>query len=349
MKFFVLLSLVISLSTSSLYAGKIELPKVNEFCKSQNKPILSYAELFADQGGDGRSKEELYLDRYKGELKGLYMTENGPVTLVGQMTTKEDFILCGYDFRKGGEAKEIFKGRYLADGIEFQAAKGELKRIGFGGYFLPNRDYSIEHKANKHAYQIRGRTSDDEPDTCNYDEAYFALLGGKDKKVNGKINRLIEEIKERYSSTKTRTSDCLGKKDIPNGYNLSIGLMYAGPRLVSAKVDYVVVSKSDSNWDGETFNYDRQTNTHLYLEELLGDKNEKPLVDEIKKRMIKLYGTTGRFNSLMGVNFSFTTQTLVASFAPVDEKGFYMNTFRIDIPMPMSFSRKFLDSKLFPQ
>lgn len=345
--FIILLSLAVQ--AVPLLGAKVELPKVNEFCKHQNKPILSYSELFADEGEGGRPKEELYLDRYKGELKGLFLTENGPITLMGQMTSKEEFVLCAYDFLKGGEAIEIFKGKYRIDGIEFQGAKGQLKTMGEGRYFLPNRDYSLEHKQNKHSYQINGKTSDDEPDTCSYDESYFSLLGGNDKKVNVKVNKLIEGIRDRFASTLTRTSDCLAKKDIPNAYNLAIGLMYAGPRLVSAKIDYVTINKTDSNWDGETFNYDRRTGIQLYQEELLSPKGEKPLVEEIKKRLVKLYGTSGRFNSLMGVSFSFTAQTLVASFAPVDEKGFYMNSFRIDIPMPMSFARKFLDAKLFPQ
>lgn len=343
------LGLSMTVSTSVFSQPKVELPKVNEFCKTQNKPVLSYSQLFAEEGEGGRAKEELYLDRFKGELKGLFISEAGPVTLVGQMTSKEEFVLCGYDFLKGGDALEIFKGRYRPEGIEFQSAKAVLKTISEGRYFLPNRDYSIEHKQDKHAYQINGRTSDDEPDSCSYDESYFSLLGGKSKKVNGKVNTLIEAIKDRFASTRTRTTDCLAKKSIPNAYNLAIGLMYAGPRLVSAKIDHVSVTKTDSNWEGESFNYDRQTGTQLYLEELLGTKDEKAMVDEIKRRMVKLYGTSGRFNSLMGVSLSFTAQTLVASFAPVDEKGFYMNSFRIDIPMPMSFARKYLNSKLFPQ
>jgi hypothetical protein len=85
------------------------------------------------------------------------------------------------------------------------------------------------------------------------------------------------------------------------------------------------------------------------MEDLLGLKGEKALVEEIQRRMIKLYGTSGRFSSLAGVQLSFTAQTLLASFAPVDEKGFYMSVFRIDLPIPLSFARRYLNPKLFPQ
>jgi hypothetical protein len=57
-----------------------------------------------------------------------------------------------------------------------------------------------------------------------------------------------------------------------------------------------------------------------------------------------MYGTSGRFNNINEVDFSFTAQALVASLVPVDAKGWYLEAYRVDVPMSLSVLQPYFNA-----
>lgn len=200
--------------------------------------------------------------------------------------------------------------------------------------------YHVERVDNQSRYYVTGKTSEDEPETCLLFDSFPKLFQAKEKKLIP-INREIQKIRQRYLP-KDLASHCEKSKAFPESTTVSLAPMHLGQRYISLKVDVVTKDPRAFQWVGEDFHYDSAAKKKIEGKSLLKPEAKNALIAEVQYRIERIYEQKGRFVSLDGTSVSFNDNSLVVSFAPVDEKGFYLEAFRVDIPIPWSIAQKFV-------
>ncbi|RYZ82411.1 MAG: hypothetical protein EOP04_22105, partial [Proteobacteria bacterium] len=278
--------------------------QMQTLCSKQNAPILSYQELYTDKKTPDSAGNEIWLDRVKEEIKGLWLDDKKALYISGRMTSKDSFYLCLYDQKLDNLPKNLVFGRYTPHSIQLIDPNQKIQEIERADSLLLYRDYSVRYKLDKDAYHLNGKTTDEEPDTCVYTDSTFTLMGGPKKvqSVNDRVNRLLDALYKRLAELPKRTARCEAESQVPLTRSLSLSLMHAGGRYVSVKVDDVRTSSKDSQWNGESFNYDRALNRTLDFDDIIRDRNSPELIKEVKRRLQLVQGEVGRFKDLGGAS-----------------------------------------------
>ncbi len=340
----ILAFMLMILGSYSLKAA--DLQTLRKICPDEKPFVLAYSNLFVSSSS-AANNHEFWFDKNDDHFKGLWIDHKKAVYLVGKFDSKSALRFCAYDFQKTEKAIDLYEATLADHALNISQDGKAVVTLERADSINAGRSYSIKLKSDDEIYYINGKTSEDFPETCKFRISTFEITGSK-AAADKAINKGLLEIKERYLP-KAVGSNCDNVKEFPFKRSLSIALLHSSDRIVSARVDFVNSSRSSSDWVGESFNYDRKSNKPIDLREMLSDKGQKAVIEQVQRRIEAVFSQKGRFKQLEGSasDLAISDNSLIVSFAPVDEKGWYLKTYRVDIPIPLYLIHTYFDKSLF--
>jgi hypothetical protein len=315
------------------------LPDKSMLCPQKEQSVLAYQQFFTDL-----KKNELWLDENRGSIKGTWIKNSKASYLSGERVGKNGFYFCEYSFQSQ-DAIDIHWGTWDESRFAILYSSNIANNPPIDLQPSPGidetRNYDLQYKTFESLLYLRNKVVLDGTESCGLVAGYFQILGTKLPASIEKINKVILDQFDSWARPKSEIGDCYEAKEFPKKIGLSISKMFASDKFVSIKVDFSGQNGSRGDLKGKTVNYDLQTSRELKSKDIFTGDFDSFLIAEMKKRIAFMYGESGRFNSIQEVDFSFTAQTLVASFVPVDAKGWYLEAYRIDIPIPLNLLKPY--------
>lgn len=320
------------------------LPVSLDFCAEPKQSVLTFREFYVDQINATKRTAELWIDPSEDTLRG-FLRRKGqtPVYVTGAMIGKNRFFICEYK-RGAKKASGILYGEIQNDQLTLTPEKkaGKLQKLLHIKAPTSPRDYIIK-------YELRNLVHEDplfnDGSRCTGVYAYFQIVGEKLTPAQMALNKSVIEIFQSDHSPDDDTKHCLAMKP-PRKLTIAINPIFTSNRYISAKIDTSTIDDQGSSMQSQALNFDFEKQLRLERDDLIGEAESRILLKEVKKRVTEIFGSSGRLNSLKFADLSFTPETLIVGFDPVDEKGFYLAAFQIDVPIPLDYIRDVLKISL---
>ena len=325
--------------------------KPADLCGPYQRSILAYQTLYVDDMGLTRRAAELWLDGLKQTMSGLfYQPKKKTATyLSGTMIDKDHLFLCEYSPRSGA-VLGVWTGVISKTAISFErrlekTAAVETWSLKQAKTLQGARSYTIRSDVRETTHFIPGRHGEEGPETCVLIGNTIAFFGLNQKALELSLNKRIQDIYDSGLEPGQETTRCQTIKHPPRSETLAVGLMYADDHYVSLKIDESQSVEGRSNLSGRVLNIDLMTGREFTLSDFFVAGYNKILFQEVRRRLTAMYGDPGRYAEDTKLDIAFTPTSLVVSLVPVDVKGWYLPTFRIDVPIPLDEIKPLLGPK----